>query len=64
MTSFSFFLQSRAAEPDPDLIFEVPKGHEEILRLEKENEGPLLPGTPVVLANGNPGLVTEVRTTL
>lgn len=60
----TFVFQSVAGERREELVFDVPSDHEEMLRLESEaesqNEGPLEPGSIVVLANGNPAVIMSM----
>ena len=57
----SCFLQSTSAAPNPDLVFDIPKDHEEVIRLEKEANAPLAPGNVVTLLNGEPAVILEVN---
>ncbi|CAI5486971.1 unnamed protein product [Closterium sp. Naga37s-1] len=57
--------QSRTVQSAPmaktdEMIFRVPKDHEEIQRLTKEQGGELKAGAVVVLANGGPAEILEV----
>lgn len=58
-------LQAVGDEWTEDLVFDVPKDHEEVARLEASvegtAEGPLKPGSVVQLINGNPAIVVAVR---
>ena len=49
-------------EYDPNLLFAVPSGHEEILRLRAEwaDRGGLVEGLTVTLANGEPAVVRAI----
>ncbi|CAI5478510.1 unnamed protein product [Closterium sp. Yama58-4] len=53
-------IQSAPMAKTDDMIFRVPKDHEEIQRLTKEQGGELKAGAVVVLANGGPAEILEV----
>ncbi|GJP34921.1 hypothetical protein CLOM_g19399 [Closterium sp. NIES-68] len=52
-------IQSAPMAKTDDMIFRVPKDHEEIQRLTQEQGGELKPGAVVVLANGGPAEILE-----
>jgi hypothetical protein len=57
-------LQAVGDEWTEDLVFDVPRDHEEVARLEASvegtDEGPLKPGSVVELINGNPAIIVAV----
>eukprot|EP00271_Cylindrocystis_brebissonii_P012923 TRINITY_DN32435_c0_g1_i1.p1 TRINITY_DN32435_c0_g1~~TRINITY_DN32435_c0_g1_i1.p1 ORF type:complete len:257 (+),score=38.29 TRINITY_DN32435_c0_g1_i1:68-838(+) len=57
-------MQSKAGDRMEELVFDVPRDHEEITKLsqaaEEEGEGPLREGSVVVLSNGSPAIITSV----
>eukprot|EP00245_Coleochaete_scutata_P013171 TRINITY_DN527_c0_g1_i1.p1 TRINITY_DN527_c0_g1~~TRINITY_DN527_c0_g1_i1.p1 ORF type:complete len:198 (-),score=38.54 TRINITY_DN527_c0_g1_i1:200-793(-) len=57
-------VKSRAGEWNEDMLFEVPRDHEEVLRLEaiaaQSPEGPLQTGSVVELVNGEPAIIVSM----
>ncbi|GAQ79746.1 FKBP-type peptidyl-prolyl cis-trans isomerase [Klebsormidium nitens] len=58
------YVQAVGDEWTEDLVFDVPRDHEEVARLEASvegtDEGPLKPGSVVQLINGNPAIVVAI----
>ena len=58
-------VNASGGEYDPQLLFKVPIGHPEILRLQEEldqpGKGGLHPGATVALSNGNAAVIREMN---
>jgi hypothetical protein len=54
-------VQASGGEYNPELLFQVPREHPEILRLAEENPGGIQEGTAVKLMNDATALVVKVR---